>query len=72
MPPEMQKIVRDKIQEGKRDELGSKGVNVFFTNDETWCLTDASSPDAIHKAHEAVGLKLGAGDVKEVASVVQV
>ena len=28
MPPEIQELVRAKIQENKRDELGSLGINV--------------------------------------------
>ena len=72
MPPEMQELVRAKIQENKRDELGSLGINVFFTDNETWCLTDTSGPEAIHKSHEAVGVSLGEGDIKEISSVMPV
>ena len=72
MSPEMQGFVRAKIQENKRDELGSLAVNVLFTDNETWCLTDTSSPEAVHKSHEAIGVTLDAGDIKEINTVIPV
>ena len=68
MPPEMIQAGTAKINSGKVDEFGGRGINVFYTDSEAWCLTEASSPDAIHKSHEAIGVTLGEGDIKEVKS----
>ena len=72
MPPEMIETAAAKINSGKVDEFGGKGVNVFYSDQEAWCLTQASDTEAIHKSHEAIGVKLGAGDIKEVKSFVPV
>ena len=72
IPPEMVEAGAAKIRSGKVDEFGGKGINVFATESEAWCLTEASSPDAIHKSHEAIGITLGAGDINEVKSFVPV
>ena len=72
MPPEMLEAAVAKIKSGKVDEFGGRGINVFHTDSEAWCLTEANSPDAIHKSHEAIGVTLGEGDIKEVKSFVPV
>ena len=70
VPPEMQDIVRNKIQSGEPDEFGSKGINVLFNESESWCLTESPSAESVHKSHEAIGIHLGPGDVQQVTSLV--
>ena len=72
MPPEMLEAATAKIRSGKVDEFGGKGVNVFYSDKEAWCLTQATDTSAIHKSHEAIGVTLGDGDIKEVNSFVPV
>ena len=70
MPPEMVQAAVEKIKAGQVDEFGVKGLNVFVSETDAWCLTEAANPEAIHKSHEAMGIKLGLGDVHEVQSLV--
>ncbi len=70
MPPEMAQTIAEKIKAGQPDELGSVALNVFVGEKDTWCLAEAPNADAIHKAHEAIGINLGAGDITEVQSIV--
>ena len=70
LPAEMVATIAASIKAGERDEFGVKGVNAFTTDNEMWCVTEADSPEAIHKAHESKGITLGAGDVTEVTSFV--
>ena len=69
MPPEMGPAISEKIKSGKADEHGTVALNVIVGQDETWCLADAPNADAVHKGHEAIGIKLGAGDVVEVQTL---
>ena len=43
---------------------------MFVSQDVTYCYTEAPNAEAVHKAHETMGLNLGPGDVKEVQSLV--
>ena len=52
------------------DEDGVVGLNMFVANDVTTYFTEAPNAEAVHKAHERMGLKLGQGDVKEVQALV--
>jgi len=67
MPEEMLAIMAASIKARETDEFGVKGVNAFTSNNEMWCV---DGPEALHKAHEAKGITLGAGDVIEVRSFV--
>ena len=67
---EMAEMVRAKVNGGEVDQFGAKAVNVIWSDSETWCLSDAPSPDAVHKAHEAIGVTLGAGDIQQIQTAV--
>lgn len=70
MPPEqVQKLVAD-IKAGRSDQFGAKPINMFTSKSETWCLAEAPSAEAVRKSHEALGLKLGPGDIVEVTTLV--
>ena len=69
MPPEMAQVVIDKIKSGKTDEHGVVALNVIVGQEQTWCLCEAPTADAVHKGHESIGIKLGAGDIVEVQSL---
>jgi hypothetical protein len=70
MPPEAMQQLRAKLESRQPDEYGVVGLNMFMGGEETWCYAEAPNPDAIHRAHEAMGVTLGAGDVIEVKSVI--
>ena len=70
MSEEMLAIMAASIKARETDEFGVKGVNAFTSDNEMWCVTEADGPEALHKAHEAKGITLGAGDVIEVRSFV--
>jgi hypothetical protein len=67
----MVKQVTQAIKAGKADPAtGVKGLQWLWTKNEGWCLSDAPNAQAVHKYHEVMGIKLGAGDVTEVQSAV--
>ena len=70
LPAEAVKMAIEQIKGGKADQFGVKALNAFATKDEVWCYTEAANADAVHKSHEAKGMKVGRGDVKEVQSFV--
>ena len=70
MPPEMAQAAVDKLKSGKADEFGSTGINAFIGKTDTWWVTEAPNADAVHKSHEAMGIKLGSGDGQEVQALV--
>ena len=70
MPAEVVGQLKAKLQSGQPDQFGVTGLNMFVGKDETWCYAEAASPEAIHQAHEAMGVKLGAGDVVEVQNLI--
>ncbi|MBI2871685.1 MAG: DUF4242 domain-containing protein [Chloroflexi bacterium] len=70
LSPQMAEEARKVIRAGMASPQGVKGLNAFFTKDESWCLTEAPSAEAVHKYHEAMGMKLGKGDVIEVKTLV--
>ena len=72
IPPEMKEAAAAKIRSGQVDEHGGKAINAFYTDSEAWCLTESPDTTAIHKTHEAIGVTLGEGDIKEVGSFVPV
>lgn len=69
MSPEMMQKVAAMMKSGQADQNGVKPINAFMSKDEEWCLSEAPNADAVRKSHEAMGMKIGKGDVKEVTSV---
>ena len=70
MPPEVVEGIIQKLKAGQPDENGTVALNVFVANNVTTCYAEAPNAEAVHKSHEAMGLKLGPGDVKEVQALV--
>lgn len=71
LPPEAVNGMAAQIKAGKADKFGAKGLNVFIgKNGQGWCLTEAPNADAVCKSHEAMGIKLPAGQVTEVSTLV--
>jgi hypothetical protein len=70
MAPEMVEPIKQKVAAGEVDEFGAKPLNVFWSSDETFCLSDAPNADAVHKSHEAIGINLKGGAVRQVSSAV--
>ena len=71
MPPEMVQGVIAAIAAGQVDEFGVKPLNAFMTSSgEAYCYTEAPDADAVCKSHEARGIPLGRGEVKEVQTLV--
>jgi hypothetical protein len=66
LSPEMVDAVRKKVQSGQTDQFGAKAVSVFWSDNETFCLSEAPSADVVHKAHEAMGVKLPSGSIRQV------
>jgi hypothetical protein len=67
MPPDMQKMMQEKVRAGKPDQFGVKPINAYFTKDgQGYCISEGPSADAVCKSHEAGGVQLGKGDVHEV------
>ena len=62
-------MLTQKIAAGQPDEFGATAVNVFVGKEETWCLSNAASGETVHKAHEAIGVQLAAGDINEVKAL---
>ena len=67
---EMAEMVKQKVAAGQMDGFGAKALNVFWSDDETFCLSEAPNAEAVHKAHEAIGINLGGGDIRQVQSAV--
>lgn len=72
LPPQVVQQMVDQIKSGRPDENGIRPINDFIATDgsQAWCLTEAPNPGVVHKVHEALGLKLGPGDVIEVMTLV--
>jgi hypothetical protein len=71
VPPEMVPAITQKVKSGEADpQFGAKAVNVFWTDSETFCLSEAPNAEAVHKAHEAIGITLAGGDVRQIKSIV--
>jgi len=69
MPAEVVEGIKQKLMAGKPDQFGVVGLNMFVAKDRTYCYAEAPDAQAVHKSHEAMGLKLGPGDVMEVRSL---
>ncbi len=71
LPQEAVKQIQEQIKTGKADQFGAKPINVFMGKDGSgYCIAEAPNADAICKAHEAKGIKLAKGDVKEITTLV--
>ena len=70
MPPEAVEQIKAKIASKQPDQFGVVGLNMFVGKDQTWCYAEAPSAEALHKTHEAMGVRLGPGDVIEVQSLI--
>ena len=68
IPPEMLAQVRANI--GKPDQFGVTGINMFTSKDYLMCYSEAPNAESVHREHEAIGINLGPGDIKEVTSLV--
>ena len=70
MPAERAQEVRHLLQSGERDQNGTKGVNMYLSDDgQTWCLFDAPNADAVINAHRASGVPVEADDIVQVNSI---
>ncbi|MBI4233516.1 MAG: DUF4242 domain-containing protein [Chloroflexi bacterium] len=70
LPPQVaQQLVAD-IKAGKAAPDGVKPINAFMSKGEMWCLAEAPNADTVHKHHEALGIKVGKGDIVEVQTLV--
>jgi hypothetical protein len=66
MPPELVAEIIERLRTGRPDEFGERGLNVFIGADETYCYTEAPSPEAVRMSHAALGITLAPEDVIEV------
>jgi hypothetical protein len=66
MPPELVAEIMERLRSGQPDKFGEKGLNVFIGAEETYCYTEAPSPEAVRMSHAALGITLGREDVIEV------
>ena len=70
VPPEVVQSIKEKLMAKQPDQFGVVGLNMLVGKEKTFCYVEAPNAEAVHKAHEAMGVKLGAGDVIEVQSLV--
>jgi hypothetical protein len=66
MPPEMEAFIVQRLESGQPDEFGEVGLRVFVGAEQTWCHTEAPSPEAVRRSHLALGIDLNPTDVTEV------
>lgn len=69
MPEEVQAQLRDNLRNSKSDEYGVTGIDVLIGNNESFCITDAPSAQAVVDSHKNVGFPLEMDDVHQVQSV---
>ncbi|MBI2919322.1 MAG: DUF4242 domain-containing protein [Chloroflexi bacterium] len=69
-PADIVEKVASAIRQGRPNEFGMRPINVFAGKREVWCLTEAPNAEAVLKSHESLGVKIGAGDVSEVSTLV--
>jgi len=66
----MLKQMQTGIKAGKADPAtGVKGLMGISGKNDQYCLTEAPNAQAVHKYHDAMGIKLSGGDVVEVSTV---
>jgi hypothetical protein len=66
LPPEMVAFITQRLESGQPDEFGEVGLHVFVGAQRTWCHTEAPSPEAVRRSHQALGIDLELRDVAEV------
>ena len=66
LPPEMVALITQRLTSGQPDEFGEVGPHVFVGAQRTWCHTEAPSPEAVRRSHQALGIDLDLRDVAEV------
>lgn len=66
MPAELMAEIAERLRTGRPDEFGERGLNVFIGAEETYCYTEAPSPEAVLRSHAALGITLAPEDVIEV------
>ncbi|HYN16694.1 MAG TPA: hypothetical protein VEY96_01250 [Actinomycetes bacterium] len=66
MPPDMVTMIKQRLTTGEVDQFGEKGHNVFIGPQQTYCYTEAPSPDAVRRSHQALGIILAPQDISEV------
>jgi hypothetical protein len=66
MPSEVVAEIMERLRSGRPDEFGEKGLNVFIGAEETYCYSEAPSPEAVRMSHAALGITLAPEDVIEV------
>jgi uncharacterized protein DUF4242 len=71
LPPEALSMIEGRLREGKADEFGVTGLNVYLGKQgQAYCVTEAPDAEAVVRSHEANGVPLDRHDVVEVESVV--
>jgi hypothetical protein len=74
MSPEQLKAMTGKLKSAidskKPDKFGVTMINVFMGSGEAWGYSEAPNAGAVVKSHEAMGIKIAVGDVKQVTPVV--
>lgn len=71
LPPQVVQQMVGAIKSGKADEFGVKPLNAIIgSGGDGWCLAEAPNADAVCRSHEAKGIALSKGEVKEVQTLV--
>jgi hypothetical protein len=66
LPPETVAFITERLTSGQPDEFGEVGLHLFVGAEQTWCHTEAPSPDAVRRSHQALGIDLDPTDIAEV------
>ncbi len=66
LPPDVAKQLVADAKARKKDQFGVVHLNAFLGKSDAWCLSEAPSADVVHKAHEAMGIRLDKGQIYEV------
>ena len=62
--------LKSAIASKKPDKFGVTIHTTFLAPPEVWCYTDAPNAEAVVKFHEALGVKVDVGAIKEVTVLV--
>jgi hypothetical protein len=66
MPPEALAGVRQQM--GNRQPDGFTPISFVVGKNQTYCLSEAASPDVVHKHHADMGIMLDQGAIEEVTA----
>lgn len=66
MPPEMMADVQKQM--GNKQPDGVTPVSFMAGTNMSYCLSDADSPESIHKHHMDMGIKLDEGAIEEITA----